>query len=225
MITPSRNGRHILSMIEIDIKIEDLLHWARDVEDIHRKIPPTVADALNAVGVNVLNKSVQWLSESTGLTPADITSLVSVKEATSQDLTWKMDATAATLMAGPSQPWTSPGDKTFDSQQLLNIVTSGDEHVCPICEAAAEASPYTVEDIQALAAKWANYQPPTPNLVVGDITNLLHPRCRCATQPWQVYRRLNVTFPDNPGEPPVVLSMRELGETLARELGGVLKVK
>jgi hypothetical protein len=72
-----------------------------------------------------------------------------------------------------------------------------------------------------MAAKWKDYQPPRP--VVGPRTNLVHPNCRCVTQPWAASRRLNVNFATMPEQRPVVLTTRQLGEIIATELGGILR--
>jgi hypothetical protein len=210
-------------VINVNIDFEDLLKWGRFMETVPRKTPAALARALNTVGDNVLRTSVEYLSDSTGLATNDIEPMITVHRATPSNLEWSMDASAITLNPSPNwqRPWESPGDNTFNTNQLLNIVTSGDDTVCPICEQAAENSPYTVADINALAAKWANYTPPHP--VVGERTNLIHPNCRCVTQPWNATRRLRVEFPDRPAHPPTVLTMRQLGEAVAEELGAVLK--
>ena len=91
-----------------------------------------------------------------------------------------------------------------------------------VCAQAAENSPYTVEDINTLAAKWKDLQP--PHLAAGEMTNLIHPYCRCRTMPWIQSRRLNVQFATTPPSPPVVLNVRQLGQAIATELGAILKV-
>ena len=107
------------------------------------------------------------------------------------------------------------------SSSCLQIVTSGDGTVCEICAHAAENSPYTVEDINMLAAKWKDFQPPHP--VVGERSNLIHPNCRCRTVPWDASRQQNVTFASAPSSPPVVLTGREIVEAFATEVRGMLK--
>ena len=48
--------------------------------------------------------------------------------------------------------------------------------------------------------------------------------CRCVTVPWAASRRLNVNFAAaRPSRKPVVLTMHQLGEIIAQELGGVLR--
>jgi hypothetical protein len=211
-------------MIQLEIDADDLLKWARFMEEVPKKTPAAIARALNTVGDNVLRVSTDYLAESTGLDTVDIMPLITVKEATPQDLSWSMDARAITLQPSPNweRPWESPGDQTFQSQQLLQIVTSGDDNVCPVCAQAALDSPYTAEDISALAARWKDYEPSTPSL--GELTNLLHPRCRCVTMPWQSSRQLNVNFAATPPMAPVTMTAKDIGEALATELGGVLKV-
>ncbi len=135
-----------------------------------------------------------------------------------------MDASAIALKDSPNweRPWDKPGDSTFSQQQMLQIVTSNDTRVCAVCAEAAANSPYTVEDINALAAKWKDYEP--SHAAVGDMTNLIHPRCRCRTIPWIQSRQMNVQFATTPPTPPVVLNVRQLGEAIATQLGAILKV-
>ena len=211
-------------MIHVQIETDDLLKWAGYFDELPKKTPEAIARALNSVGGNVLEISVDYFAEGTGLDAADVRPLIEVREATAGSLRWVMDAGAVALMDSPNweRPWDKPGDNTFSQQQLLQIVTSNDTKVCEVCAQAAENSPYTVEDINALAAKWKDFHPPQPG--VGEMTNLIHPYCRCCTVPWIQSRRLNVQFATTPPSPPVVLNVRQLGEAIATELGVILKV-
>lgn len=135
-----------------------------------------------------------------------------------------MDATAVFFKDSPNweRPWAKPGDNTFAQQQLLQIVTSGDGMVCEVCQQATN-KPWTVEDINNMKARWANFQP--PHAVIGERTNLVHPNCRCRTIPWLPSRQLNVQFATTPPTPPVVLTVRELSQAIAAGLGAIMKVR
>lgn len=211
-------------MIHVQIETDDLLKWAGYFDELPKKTPAAIARALNSVGGNVLEISVDYFAEGSGLDAVDVRPLIEVHEATAGSLRWMMDASAVTLVDSPNweRPWDKPGDNTFAQQQLLQIVTSGDGQVCEVCAQAAVNSPYTVEDINKLAAKWKDFQP--PHLVSGERSNLLHPQCRCQTVPWIQSRRLNVQFATTPPSPPVVLNVRQLGEAIASELGAILRV-
>ena len=163
------------TVIEVSVKTDEILKWARFLQEIPKRTPRAIANSLNAAGDEILRQSIDYLAEMTGLDAPDVQNAIEVKKATPSNLEWSMDASAITLEESPNweRPWDKPGDKTFQSQQLLKIITSEDHKVCPICEEAAENSPYTPEDINALAAKWKDYTPPYP--VEGPRTNLLHP--------------------------------------------------
>ena len=163
-------------MIEIKIQYDDLLKWGEQLEEFCKDVPMMFSSVLNKLGNSALETSIDYLSAQTGLDNVDVRNATLVLEATPQDLIWAMDARSVTLEPSPNwaRPWQAPGDNTFSQQQLLRVVTSGDGRVCEICAAAAE-KPWTVEDINAAAAKWKDFQPPYP--VVGERSNLLHPNC------------------------------------------------
>lgn len=178
---------------------------------------------LNKLGTSALQTSTDYLSGQTGLDSVDVRNAIQVHEATPQDLMWSMDARSITLEPSPNweRPWEAPGDNTFNQQQLLQIITMNDVKVCQVCAQAAENSPYTVEDINKLAAEWKDFEP--PYLVGGDRTNLCHPNCRCRTVPWNASRRQNTTFANTPSSPPVLLTGQEIVEAFATEVRGMLK--
>jgi dipeptidyl aminopeptidase/acylaminoacyl peptidase len=212
-------------VIHVQIETDDLLKWAGYFDELPKKTPDAIARALNSVGGNVLEISVDYFAEGSGLDAVDVRPLIEVHEATAGSLRWMMDASAVVLMDSPNweRPWDKPDTGgNFQAQQTLQIVTSGDGRVCAVCAQAAEDSPYTVEDINKLKAKWKDWNPPRPG--AGEMTNLIHPYCRCRTVPWIQSRRLNVQFATTPPSPPVVLNVRQLGQAIATELGGILKV-
>ena len=161
-------------MIEIKIQAADLLKWGEQLDEFCKDVPIMFSSVLNKLGDSALQTSTDYLSAQTGLDGIDVRNAIQIHEATPQDLLWAMDARSVTLEPSPNwaRPWQAPGDNTFNQQQLLRVVTSGDGRVCEICAAAAE-KPWTVEDINAAAAKWKDFQPPYP--VVGERSNLLHP--------------------------------------------------
>lgn len=213
-------------MIHVLIQTDDLLNWAGYFGELPKKTPEVLARVLNNVGDEVLQTSIEYFAESTGLDAIDVRPQLEVTEATPSNLRWVMDASAIVLKESPNweRPWDKPGDNTFSQQQLLQIVTSGDRQVCPVCLDAAANSPYTVDDINKLAAKWKDRDFPVP--IGGEArTNLIHPYCRCRTVPWIQSRQLNVQFATTPPTPPVVLTARQLGQAIVTELGATLRVK
>ena len=209
-------------MIEIKIQYDDLLKWSEQLEEFCKDVPMMFSGVLNKLGNRALETSIDYLSAQTGLDNVDVRNATLVLEATPQDLIWAMDARSVTLEPSPNwaRPWQAPGDNTFSQQQLLRVVTSGDGRVCEICAAAAE-KPWTVEDINAAAAKWKDFQP--PYAVAGERSNLLHPNCRCRTVPWDASRQQGAEFGGAESNPPVVLTGREIVDAFATEVRGMLK--
>jgi hypothetical protein len=208
-------------MSTIKIRAADALKWARFLDEIPKRTRPAIARAINDYGEGVADGTAAAIAEETGLDPHEVRALIDIKEATADHLVWEMDATAA---APPPQDWQRPWDtrsnKAFEQQALVNIITSGDDHTCEICEEAAEKSPYTMDEINQLAAKWKHWEPPAG--VVGTRTNLLHPNCRCAVVPFRSQRRMSVTF-SGKGAPTELLSARQLGVRVADEMRVMIK--
>ena len=70
-----------------------------------------------------------------------------------------------------------------EEEQLVGILTAGDDKVCQLCEDWAEDSPYEIEEVRDVYP--------------------LHPRCRCAVYPWEDLRFKGDSFEDkyNPDQP------------------------
>jgi hypothetical protein len=203
--------------MEISINTNDLLKWARAFDEVPRRTHAAIARALNAVGTQIERSAAQYVAEQSDLDPNDVMGMIDVTEATPDNLTWEMNATAVALSQQEwSKPWDKSDDHTFDQSTLLNIVTSHDESVCEICQEAADGGPYSAEEIQNLALKWANYVPPAS--VKGERTNLLHPNCRCSTKQWSSLRRMPVMFGKPGGSPPEMLTAGQIGREVAVEL-------
>ena len=94
-------------------------------------------------------------------------------------------------------------------------MTTGDGHDCEICNDVAENSPYTIEEVEQMATKWAGFEGAGGP---GVRTNLVHPNCRCLTQPWTAARRMPITMGEGRGAPSALLNARQLGQAIAEEL-------
>lgn len=209
--------------MDIDIDASSLLKWAGILEGLPRANRPAIATALNQLGDGILSELAENYAAATGLDATDVRAQIQTQEARPDSLHWSADASALKLTGDDwSKPWTVNTDNTFAQPMLLSIVTSGDECVCPICEAAAENGPYTPDEIAALAAKYADYVP--PQSVTGERTNLIHPNCRCVVQNFRSYRRLPVTFQKPGNAPPELLTMKQLGTKVADALNGQIKI-
>jgi hypothetical protein len=209
--------------VEFSIEDSDILKWARSAGEIGLETDPAIARALNAFGERVVDTAVAAIEDATG--QQDVRSLITVYQADANNLAWEMDARAAAPgQSGDSgdREWRDTGDNTFATGQLLNIITCADEATCPVCEEIAANGPYTVQQINDMAMKWANYVP--PDTVKGERTNLLHPNCRCAVQAWQSTRRLPVTMGPR-GTPAKLMTAEQVGKAVATELTALIKAK
>ena len=202
--------------VRLSVDAVALLKWARYLDQIPKRTRPAVAHALNDYGAGVVRSTAEQIAERADLDPNEVMSLIEVKEATAEDLTWRMDATQ---VAPPSQdwerPWAARDSKQFQKQTLVKIVTTGDDRTCDVCNDAAAKSPYTMDEIDRLASKWKDWEGGAG--ATGFKTNLIHPNCRCVLQPWAQTRRLSVSF-QGKGAPPELLNARQLGKRVADEL-------
>jgi hypothetical protein len=183
-------------MIIIAVDFSDISRWLNELEDINRRTPGAIAKGLNTFGQSVVDEVAQYVAESTGLGDNEVAMMIQVDWATPDDLNLTIDATealAATQEADWSRPWDARDQKQYEKQTLLQIVTLNDGHDCPVCQAAAAASPYSAEDIQNLQAKWAHFQGSTGGPAPGVRTNLIHPNCRCQVVPWQSITSMSPT--------------------------------
>lgn len=173
-------------MISVQINVAQLLKLGDRLKTISRDTRRKAAFALNKAGAQMMMVAAQKLATDAGLELNEVLDLMTVKKATANDLTYEIDASAVLPLAEEEGKWQRPWDtrrSADNSKRLLKIVDYHDERVCPICEEAAENSPYTAAEIQNMQAKWAHYTPPYE--VEGTRTNLIHPNCRCIVTPWR----------------------------------------
>lgn len=207
-------------MIDVEIKLDDLLKWAEYADEIRASTPKSIAKALNAFGDGMKLGLIDYLAAASGLDPEQVSSVTQVDEATSGDLQYHVDASRALLTDADEwrRPWDSrPSDSQFEQQILLNIETQ--PGCCDICEQAAEEGPYTAEQISEMAAKWKDFVPTGLSwltaLTRSAVTNLLHPNCRCGTSQWRsTDRSIPVRF--DGGDK--MLTPDEIGHELAKSV-------
>jgi len=216
--------------MRLSVDASDLLKWARYIDDIPRYTKPALAKALNTFGEGMVHETIHQLADKYGWDEDSIRQRLVVQEADEHHLEFSMDASQ---IVRPQQNWSRPWQSrdesdTYDQDTLMNIVVF-DEHCCEVCSEAAAEGPYTMSQIMELQAKWAGYEPPTPNILPGPITNLIHPRCRCSAQPWSSYRRLPVSFPSTGqatgGAPTKLMTMKGLARAVKDELTTTLRIK
>lgn len=211
-------------MIGVAVEASGLLRWSRYLNEVQRATPAALARALNAYGEGVARGKAQALADKHDLSWSEVLGMIEVREATPGKLEWSMDSSALegdTMRAMPKR-----SGKDFEAQTLVKVVNSGDGKVCPICEEAAEKSPWAIYELDEFLARHGNFAAEHPDWEQGpgERTNLLHPNCRCTTQPWASKRRVSVTFGAK-GAPPELFTARQLGERVADELKVAIRVK
>jgi hypothetical protein len=198
-------------MIEINIQTDDLLKWARFMNNVPKRTPIAVSRALNTVGDNVAHNVAQYIADQTGFDPSDVFGTFEIREATPDHLTWSLDNSAMSTKMDWSRPWATTNDTGFQDRQLVKVVTRGDENVCPQCIEVADHSPYTLEEVQGMNPYGYG------SGKTADATDLVHPNCRCEVQAWQATRVLPVAVAGSDA-PPTAVSMKQLGEALSNEI-------
>lgn len=208
--------------MEININADDLLKWAKMFDEMPRRNLPAIANALNQVGDGVADEIARVIADATDNDASAVRNDIVVYQADANNLQCSIDASAVLPPRSSPfgrRPWATSNDKSFG--QLFNVVTAGDDVVCELCQQVAESGPYTMDEIDQMAAQWADYAP--PNVVSGERTDLIHPLCRCTLQSFASYRKLPVQF--TPGAaPPQLLTIRKLGRAVADALAGQIKI-
>lgn len=202
------------------VDADDMLNWARYLEEIPKVTNAAIARGLNTYGEIVVARTAAKIADKGDLPVHEVMATIKVTEATPRRLQWEMDASGILPPSGDwSRPWAERDSKQFERQTLVNITTLGDRHVCEICEEAAAAGPYTMADIDAMAARWRNF-PGASGPAPGFRTNLIHPNCRCVLTPFANKRRLRVSFGAGEQE---MYTGKQLADAVSSELRVAIK--
>lgn len=199
-------------MFKIDT--EGLLEVFRKIADLPKKIKVGIVEVVNVIGEALVAEVIDDMSAYSGISVPDIRSQMNITEATEANPTFEMDASL--VVPDPTEwarPWVSRGSQPFDSNVLVNIITAGDDKVCPICVSAARNNPYTLAETNKMFAKWAH------TLFPG----LLHPHCRCTLEPTDLGGRkpFGTGGPSGGGGvgmPRGLLDMRRIGNAIADQI-------
>lgn len=189
-------------MIKMAVNTTALLHWARYLKETPARSKKNIARSLNAFGEGVVRNLTADLSERTGLDPEQLRSLLVIHEASPQNLNWTLDASRVQSEMQMPAPRHFPGQRSnvLRSGMLVNIITQGDEKVCPLCQEAAKEGPYDYETAKKMLP--------------------IHPNCRCLLWQAEPMRRVPVQFEGRP--PPGVqrrqtMTLKSLAEHLRDE--------
>jgi len=213
----------------VSINTDDLLRWARYLDDIPKRTGPALARALNDYGEGVAKSYAQYIADKNDLSWSEVLDLIDIKEATPRRLRWEMDASAvAQQNTDWLRMWQTRDNKEFEKQTLVAVVRNSD-YACDVCDQVVEEGPYTLAAIDEMVAKHANFMVEHPNWRPApgkDRTNLVHPNCQCVTVSYAARRQVKLTFGDgSKSAPPELLSARQLGQRVAGELHVALRVE
>ena len=202
------------------VSAEDMVEWARYLEEIPKVTNAAIARGLNAYGEGVVERTAAKIADKADLQVHEVMATIVVTRATPRRLEWSMDASGILPPSGDwSRPWAARDSKQFERQTLVNITTMHDRFSCEVCEEAAAGGPYTMADIDAMAARWKNF-PGASGPAPGFRTNLIHPNCRCVLTPFANKRRLRVTFGAGEQE---MYTAKGLADAVAGELRVAIK--
>ena len=207
---------------EIKVDAHDLLNWARYLDEIPRVTNQAIANGLNKYGEIVARRTAEEHADKGDLQASEVYNMIVIRPATARRLEWSMDASA---LKPPEDELVRPLPgrdlNQYRDQELVRIVMTHDARgPCEVCEEAAAMGPYTQGQIDVIAQKWKDYNPPRP--VDGYRTNLLHPNCRCIVTPYANKRRLRVQF-GGKAAPAELYTAKQLGEIVAEEVKVTIK--
>jgi len=200
---------------KLKVDADDLLNWARYLEEIPKVTNAAIARGLNAYGDGVVLRAAERIADKADLQVHEVMSVIKVTRATPRRLEWAMDTSAVVAPSSDlARPWAGRDTKQFEGQTLVNITTLHDQFSCEVCEEAAAAGPYTMAQIDELAAKWKDF-PGAPGPATGFRTNLIHPNCRCVLTPFANKRRLRVSYSRGVDD---LYTAKQLGDAVAGEV-------
>jgi hypothetical protein len=158
---------------------------------------------LNTVGGKVVDEVVIAVAAQTGMPNEIIRRNIAVTHASAQHLVYRIDASQALIESPENRPMKGRGfarrsDDYFHSDELVKIVTFGDEKVCQICQDAEADGPYKIDEARAMLP--------------------LHPHCRCLVESFRSRRQLPVTFRKGKSVEVGKITIAKLQEELGKEI-------
>ncbi len=206
----------------IRVDANAIANWTGFLEDLGPVTNQAIANGLNNYGEIVARRMAEQHAEAGDLQPSEVYNQIVIRRATARSLRWSMDASA---LKTPEDEMARPVGKRdtnqYRDQELVSIIMTHDARgPCEVCEEAAARGPYTQAEIDVIANKWKDYNPPRP--VQGYRTNLLHPNCRCIITPYANKRRLRLQY-GGKSAPAELYTAKQLGSAVAGELKIAIK--
>lgn len=196
--------------LDVTIDTSDLLRLAGVFIEKAATSNTMIAGALNIVGDQVSDQVVETVSEQTDVPVENIRGLVYISRADETNLLYNINATRALIDAPATRPMPQRGfvrrpSDYFHNAELVNIVTMGDELVCPICQDLETSGPFTIEEARAMLP--------------------VHPHCRCVVQTFRPRRSLPVQFRKVGHSVTTVVTMDQLRNVVSKEIDVWLRVR
>jgi hypothetical protein len=145
-----------MSIVTFTIEAADLVQMVRFYETVPRKTPAALSKALNRVGDDVRKQIDIGLEEelrivdTSGIVYAGGVGIVSWTPSTPSKLLYQIVVHGEEYerrVASRRLPERGfPGARPRIDEDLVTVQTSGDDRVCPVCEAIADNGPYTAEE-------------------------------------------------------------------------------
>lgn len=172
--------------LRVSFDTNELLRFTRRVADTDKLIHRTMLASLNEVGDATVERIALSISRETGLDVERSRRLITVQRASSSRAEYRIavdyrGAEDDRLSRGKvnQRELASRDRNAFKAEMLVNVVTAGDNNVCPICEQIAEEGPYSPDELAKLKSIHPHFLNPT-----------FH--CRCALVPFRPRSRLQL---------------------------------
>lgn len=152
-------------MLSVTINSDDLMRWIRVAEQSRGKITVAIVDALNEAGDALKDELANDLASSFEAPVGDMQALIRTARATPGDLSYEIDTRLARALELPpsgrrmgGRAWSRRPEEFFREEELVKIVSSGDNLVCERCQ-DLEGTVHSIEEARLLIPA--------------------HPNCRC----------------------------------------------
>ena len=216
--------RHEMALL-FSIDASDLMKLADDWEKTIPNVNAALATALNKVGNEISDVTADYWSSVTSVPKQAVRSLFQINEARPDRLRWEMDATAAAIDAPSEVVWKRLLKQRSDlasDMTLVRILTH--PMCCDICDEIAENGPYPLSQIVKLQEDAMGKVPRDyVSKLPGIRTNLLHPLCRCAVQPYNMpMRKFEMHL--HPQTPRPIMTPEDMARIISTHLGVLLKI-
>lgn len=172
-------------MVTTTYNLSELHAHASSMRLLPGELNTALASALNETGNTIAQSTRAAIAQQTGLAIATTASFVTSLPATPANLTYEMRVMAGMIETElNSRPLPQRGFPArevrempggSDETKLVNLVTSDDDKVCPICQEISREGPYSMEEFNRLREVH-------PHL----LNRALH--CRCSLVPFKPTR-------------------------------------